>query len=202
MKIAMAALTVGAATLPLAAKSEDALRFDPQAFTQQSLTMPDGQQVNYKAYEGIFYVRNVEDSTYQTLNIYVPEKLADIPAVPVFLRTYVGGYAASTAKSPSPADATGRALKEGYVVCIPGSRGSNSTIVRDGQTIYTGTAPNGLLDLKAAVRYLRYNDDLIPGSSELIFTDGTSAGGAMSSLLGATGNAKAYEPMLKKDGCC
>lgn len=200
MKIAMAALTVGAATLPLAAKSDDALRFDPQAFTQQSLTMPDGQQVNYKAYEGIFYVRNVEDSTYQTLNIYVPEKLADIPAVPVFLRTYVGGYAASTAKSPSPADATGRALKEGYVVCIPGSRGSNSTIVRDGQTIYTGTAPNGLLDLKAAVRYLRYNDDLIPGSSELIFTDGTSAGGAMSSLLGATGNAKDYEPMLKKMG--
>ena len=66
--------------------------------------------------------------------------------------------------------------------------------------MYTGTAPNGLLDLKAAVRYLRYNDALIPGESELIFTDGTSAGGAMSSLLGATGNGKEYESYLKKMG--
>lgn len=178
----------------------DPLRFNPDNFTTQTLTMPDGEQIAYRAYEGIYYVTNVEDSTYQTLNIYVPEKLADIPQVPILMRTYVGGYMASTAISPSASDATGRALKEGYVVCIPGSRGSNSTIERNGKTVYTGTAPNGLLDLKAAVRYLRYNDALIPGESELIFTDGTSAGGAMSSLLGATGNAKQYEKYLKKMG--
>lgn len=178
----------------------DPLRFDPDNFSRQTLTMPDGEEVSYKAYEGIPYVRNIEDPAYQTLNIYVPEHLADIPRVPILLRTYVGGYMASTAKSPSPSDATGRALKEGYVVCIPGSRGSNSTIERGGETIYTGTAPNGLLDLKAAVRYLRYNNALIPGESELIFTDGTSAGGAMSSLLGSTGNAPEYEPYLKKMG--
>lgn len=178
----------------------DALRFNPDAFTNQSLTMPDGQVVPYKAYEGMYYVTNVEDSVYQTLNIYVPDQMADVENVPILLRTYVGGYAAATAKAPSPADATGRALKEGYVVCIPGSRGSNSTVEHDGKTFYTGIAPNGLLDLKAAVRYLRYNDDLIPGSAELIFTDGTSAGGAMSSLLGATGNATEYDSYLKKMG--
>lgn len=194
-----AALLVGAASFSTMAQN-DALRFNPDNFTLQTLAMPDGEQVAYKAYEGIFYVRNVEDSAYQTLNIYVPEKLADIPHVPILLRTYVGGYMASTAKSPSPTDATGRALKEGYVVCIPGSRGSNSTIERDGKTVYTGTAPNGLLDLKAAVRYLRYNDAYIPGESELIFTDGTSAGGAMSSLLGSTGNAKEYDEYLWKMG--
>lgn len=194
-----ASLLMGAGAMTAAAQT-DALRFDPDNFTRQTLTMPDGQQVSYKAYEGIYYVTNVEDSTYQTLNIYVPDKLADIAKVPILLRTYVGGYAASTAKSPSPADATGRALKEGYVVCIPGSRGSNSTVERNGETIYTGIAPNGLLDLKAAIRYLRYNDALIPGESELIFTDGTSAGGAMSSLLGATGNAKEYDKYLRKMG--
>lgn len=160
--------------------NNDPLRFNPDKFTRQTITMPTGETVKYRAYEDIFYVSNVEDSTYQTLNIYVPEKLAELPRVPVFLRTYVGGYAASTAKSPSPADATGRALQEGYVVCIPGSRGNNSTVERNGKTVYTGVAPNGLLDLKAAVRYLRHNDALIPGDSELIFTDGTSAGGAMS----------------------
>ncbi len=198
-KLLLAAIIATTVTLPVAAKT-DALRFDPSKYTTQQLTMPDGKQVTYKAYEGIYYVKNVEDSTYQTLNIYVPDKLADLPDVPILLRTYVGGYAASTAKTPSPADATGRALKEGYVVCIPGSRGNNSTITRNGKTIFTGIAPNGLLDLKAAVRYLRYNDDLIPGNSEFIFTDGTSAGGAMSSLLGATGNAPEYGPYLKKMG--
>lgn len=185
--------------LPLVAET-DVLKFNPDKFTRQTLTMPDGAQVDYKAYEGIYYVTNVEDSAYQTLNLYVPDKLAHVPAVPILLRTYVGGFAASSAKTPSPTDATGRALQEGYVVCIPGSRGNNSKIHRDGQIVYTGIAPNGLLDLKAAVRYLRYNDDLIPGNSELIFTDGTSAGGAMSSLLGSTGNAKDYEPYLEKMG--
>ena len=198
-KIMAASLLLSAGCSVASAKT-NSLRFNPDSFTRQTLTMPDGTQINYKAYEGMYYVTNVEDSTYQTLNIYVPEKLADIPKVPILLRTYVGGYAASTAKSPSPSDATGRALEEGYVVCTPGSRGSNSTIVRNGKTIYTGMAPNGLLDLKAAVRYLRYNDDLIPGESELIFTDGTSAGGAMSSLLGATGNGREYDKYLKKMG--
>lgn len=176
------------------------LRFDPEAYTVKSLEMPDGTTVAYKAYEGIYYVANVEDSAYQTLNIYVPEKLANVARVPILMRNYVGGYAASKAKTPSATDATGRALQEGYVVCIPGARGNNSTLERNGKTIVTGTAPNGLLDLKAATRYLHYNDDLIPGSSDLIFTDGTSAGGAMSSLQGATGNAADYEPYLKKMG--
>lgn len=198
-KYMLASLLLGGSALTSLAQ-EDALRFNPDKFTRQTLTMPDGEEISFKAYEGINYVRNVEDPTYQTLNIYVPEKMAEIEKIPVFLRTYIGGYAASTAKSPSPSDATGRALKEGYVVCIPGSRGSNSTIKKNGETIYTGTAPNGLLDLKAAIRYLRYNDALIPGESELIFTDGTSAGGAMSSLLGATGNSNDYEDALKKMG--
>ena len=198
-KLLMCGLLLGTASISAMAQS-DPLKFDPSRFTRQSLTMPDGQKITYKAYEGIYYVKNIEDSTYQTLNIYVPDKMAETPRIPILLRTYIGGYAASTAKSPSPSDATGRALKEGYVVCIPGSRGSNSTITRNGKTIYTGIAPNGLLDLKAAIRYLRYNNALIPGESELIFTDGTSAGGAMSSLLGATGNCKDYEPYLKKMG--
>lgn len=174
------------------------LRFNPDQYETSSLTMPDGTKVSFKSYEGIYYVRNIEDSLYQTLNIYVPDNLREDS--PIFLRTYIGGYMASTAKSPSATDASGRALREGYVVCIPGSRGSNSKVMKDGQEIYTGKAPNGLLDLKAAVRYLKFNDDLIPGNSNKIITDGTSAGGAMSSLVGATGNYHEYETMLKKMG--
>ena len=41
----------------------------------------------------------------------------------------------------------------------------------------------GVTDLKAAVRYLRYNDSLIPGSKNRIFTFGHSGGGAQSALI-------------------
>ena len=202
-KICITTLTsaaiIGCAT-SVQAKNFDKLIFNPDIAKQASLTMPSGETVDYTAYEGIFYVTNVEDSVYQTLNIYVPETLRANNSTPIFLRTYIGGYMATTAKAPSASDATGRALKEGYVVCIPGSRGANSTITRDGKTVYTGTAPNGLLDLKAAIRYLRYNNDLIPGDAERIIIDGTSAGGAMSALVGSTGDRHEYDKYLKKMG--
>jgi hypothetical protein len=53
-------------------------------------------------------VTNVEDSTYQTLNFYVPEQLANGDKTPILLRTYVGGYMASTAKDHSATDANDR----------------------------------------------------------------------------------------------
>ncbi|MBQ3688281.1 MAG: alpha/beta hydrolase [Bacteroidales bacterium] len=191
------------------------LKFNTENFTQRKLSMPDGYVVNYKSYEGIYYVQNVEDSVFQVLNIFVPENMRKNS--PIFLRTYTGGYMASRAKLPSPNDASGRALEEGYVVCIPASRGSNSFVHKElyaknkkngkkkkltgeFETVYTGKFPAGLLDLKAAVRYLRANDDLIEGNSQKIITDGTSAGGAMSALLGATGNHPDYEKLLEKMG--
>ena len=184
------------------------LHFDATKGEARVMTMPDGKEVGYMTYEGMFFVTNVEDSAYQTINIYVPDGATQ--QTPIFLRTYVGGYMASKAGQPQAGDATGRALKEGYVVAIPGSRGRNSTVtasktdkkagVKQGQTIYTGRAPAAILDLKAAIRYLRNFDKEMPGDAEKIITDGTSAGGAMSALMGATGNNPAYEPLLKAMG--
>ena len=57
-----------------------------------------------------------------------------------------------------------------------------------------------LLDLKAAIRYLRHFDRQMPGDAERIITDGTSAGGAMSALMGATGNNPVYAELLKAMG--
>ena len=67
-------------------------------------------------------------------------------------------------------------------------------------TIYTGRAPKAILDLKAAIRYLRHFDKQMLGDAERIITDGTSAGGAMSALMGATGNNPEYADMLKAMG--
>lgn len=188
--------------LSVMAAGQEALRFQPESYKVDSIVMPAGNVVKFKSYEGIFYVSNVEDSTYQRLNIYVPldVKGRSDAEIPILMRNNVGGYMASPAGTPSPADATGRALEEGYVVCIPGARGNGSTVTLNGESVNTGIAPNGLLDLKAATRYLHYNDDLIPGNSNLIFTDGTSAGGAMSALQGSTGDAPEYLPYLSAMG--
>ena len=184
------------------------LNFDPTAGEERVMTMPDGSQVRYTAWERLYFVTNVEDSAYQFLNVYAPEGATQ--QSPILLRTYVGGYMASAAGLPQAGDASGRALKEGMVVVIPGSRGRNSTVIatktnkkagiKKGQTIYTGRAPAALLDLKAAIRYLRHFDSEMPGNAEKIVTDGTSAGGAMSALMGATGNHPAYEPLLQAMG--
>ena len=89
------------------------------------------------------------------------------------------------------------ALSKGYIVASAGTRGRTS---KNASGIYTGKAPEGIVDLKAAVRYLKYNDKNMPGDADKIISNGTSAGGAMSTLLGATGNNPDYEPYLKTLG--
>lgn len=105
-----------------------------------------------------------------------------------------GGGAAPGAGGPN---AIQLALSRGYVVASPGARGRTS---RNAAGEYTGKAPAAIVDLKAAVRYLRFNDAAMPGNAERIVSNGTSAGGALSALLGATGNSADYEPYLKALG--
>ena len=83
------------------------------------------------------------------------------------------------------------ALSKGYVVASAGARG---------RTTPTGKAPAHIVDLKAAIRYLKYNDRSMPGDANKIISNGTSAGGALSTLLGATGNNPDYESYLTELG--
>jgi hypothetical protein len=89
------------------------------------------------------------------------------------------------------------ALSKGYIVASAGARGRTT---KDAQGIYTGKAPTDIVDLKAAIRYLKFNDAKMLGNANKIISNGTSAGGAMSTLLGATGNNADYEPYLKALG--
>ena len=73
------------------------------------------------------------------------------------------------------------ALASGLVVVNPGARGRDN-VNADG--VYFGKAPAAIVDLKAAVRYLKANSGVVPGNTDRIVSSGSSAGGALSVLLG------------------
>ncbi|MFC8429698.1 subtype B tannase [Streptomyces sp. NPDC057253] len=89
------------------------------------------------------------------------------------------------------------ALAAGYVVIEPGARGRT---LKNSSGEYYGTAPAAIVDLKAAVRYVKANKGRIPGDVERIVSAGTSAGGALSALLGASGDSPDYDRLLKEIG--
>lgn len=185
------------------------LDFDATKYTVQTSTL-DGKTFSYRAYEGIVYVQHPLDPAYETINIYVPVEYYSARTVggytidnaPIFFPNSVGGYMPGAAAKPG-LDFEGKpnalvvALSRGLIVAAPGARGRT---LQDGSGRYTGKAPAAIVDLKAAVRYLRLNDKLIPGSSERIISNGTSAGGGLSALLGASGDNADYEPYLKALG--
>ena len=58
----------------------------------------------------------------------------------------------------------------------------------------------GVTDLKAAIRYYRFNDSSLPGNSSKIYTFGHSGGGAQSAIAGASGDSKLYYKYLEQIG--
>lgn len=191
-------------------KMEDTynLNFDSNNYTIKTATV-NGKTITYRAYENIVYVKNPVDIKYQTLNIYIPEEYFNGESIgeynnknaPIFLPNSVGGYMpgeALTTENERNGKTLLNALSRGYVVIAPGARGRT---LSDEDGNYTGKAPAAIVDLKAAVRYIKYNKDRLPaGNTDRIVSNGTSAGGALSSLLGASGNSKIYEPYLLELG--
>lgn len=159
--------------------------------------------VRYRAFENLQYTAHPV-SPIQTMHIYAPEAFYSgaeingyqLRSAPIFFPNTVGGY------MPGPAaEATStvilEALAHGYVVACPGVRGSG---MQDSAGKQIGTAPAAICDLKAAVRYLRFHASKLPGNCEKIVSNGTSAGGALSALLGASGNHADYEASLAELG--
>ena len=187
------------------------LNFDVNKNYKTETVKVNGKNITYRAYENIVYVKNPVDINYQTINIYIPEEYFNGKTVgkynektaPIFFPNSVGGYMPGAAGKPEIDKRKGKenaslvALSRGYIVAAAGARGRT---LKNEQGNYTGKAPAAIVDLKAAIRYLHYNDKAMPGNAERIVSNGTSAGGALSALLGATGNSKDYEPYLKELG--
>ena len=61
-------------------------------------------------------------------------------------------------------------------------------------------APAGVTDFKAAIRYTRYNEGIIPGNMDEFYVEGMSGGGAQAAVIGASGDSSLYEEYLKEIG--
>lgn len=183
------------------------LNFDASKFTVETAQV-NGKTISFRAYKNIVYVKNPVDTKYQSLNFYVPVEyfegksinIFDKNSAPIFLPNNVGGYMPAEPGQAGTDNRSGKenailvALSKGFVVAAPGARGR--TLIDENKKYY-GKAPAAIIDLKAAVRYLRFNDKTMPGNAEKIVSNGTSAGGALSALLGAAGNNSDYETYLK-----
>ena len=184
------------------------LTFDINNYESMTGTV-DNKEIKYRAFEYIPYVSNPIDIDQQYINIYIPEEYFNNGTVngyntqtaPIFMPNNVGGYMPSQPMAPkvenNKPNSALYALSRGYVVASPATRGRTNK-ASDGNFI--GKAPAVIVDLQAATAYLHANDATMPGNAKRIITNGTSAGGAVSLLQGATGNKSDYQPYLQALG--
>lgn len=203
--------------------SDDALSFSNAVATVLTPHL-DGREIKVTMYEDC-YAASPNRLDDQRISIYVPEG-ADKNSPIIFMvnnggwrsdaykdRTQVKSYGTETQtdrsgntrevtvgdyKSDSDTDAVGRALAEGYVVVSHGARSRG-----DGLTAgeYMGHSPATMTDTKAAIRYLKYNSEALPaGDTDKIVITGTSGGGALSTVVAASGNSPDYFPSLYEIG--
>ena len=170
---------------------------------------------------GVVYVSNPASLDYETLGIYVPGAYLEATAngdgtytASVKSDAQVGQFTAATAPYVLPvntpgfnasqaptwlADGIASYTQAGMIYLQPGIRGRDNTTDSQGQEV-VGGAPWGVTDLKAAIRYVRYNKDVLPGDTDKIVSFGHSGGGAQSAILGASGDSTLYNPYLEALG--
>lgn len=175
----------------------------------------------YDAEHDVYWLADVayctapRDAAHETLSVFVPgkylrgEKRAGgaytcsinysakvngytAATAPMLLAVNTKAYKEVTASAAYHDDAMGGFLRAGMVCVFPGMRRT------DGEN--PGTAPWGVVDLKAAVRFLRLNMERLPGDPNRIFAFGTGEGGALSAVLGASGDSEDYLPYLNRIG--
>ena len=163
---------------------------------------------------GLRYVATPQAADYETLGIYVPgayftgkDNGNGTYAVTVNASGAVGSFTAATAPTVFPVNTPGYSaqkppteysydtikayMEAGFIYVHAGLRGKDS----NSQT-YSGNAPWGVTDLKAAVRYRRYNAASIPGDAAKVYVFGHSGGGAQSAVAGASGDSGLFAPYL------
>ena len=182
------------------------------AITRELNVTVDGSPLKVTQYEDYYLAEPL--STEQRVSVYVPETATKDS--PVILCVNNAGWMANsyssrtkvakddpeenTAYSGSDdADKVGMLLSKGYVLVSYGCRSRIDKPGDDG--LYMGHSPATVTDTKAVIRYLRNNSDLLPaGDLDRIVITGTSGGGALSTLIAASGDSTDFLPYLYEIG--
>ena len=165
---------------------------------------------------GLVYVSKPATKEYESMAIYVPgdymncTKKGDKYTCTLNNENKIKGYTSETAPIVMPINTPGYSaqksptsynyneisnyIESGFIYVYSGARGRNN-----GDN-YSGGAPWGVTDFKAAIRYLRYNTNSLPGDEDSIFVFGHSGGGAQSTILGASGDSDLYKEYLEEIG--
>ena len=228
VSLAAGALATGCSTSNEETEAADAASNDAKGSAPTGALAFDSAKWSYDADNDVYYqigasyCEKPQASDYETLAVMVPGAYLDATengdgtytatlnangslegytatTAPVVMPINTAGYSAQPALTSYSYEGVSEYLKAGFVYVYAGCRGRENGENSDGST-FEGGAPWGVTDLKAAVRYLRYNDALIPGNKEAIFSFGHSGGGAQSAVLGASGDSMLYEPYLKEIG--
>ena len=85
------------------------------------------------------------------------------------------GYASMSAPTSYDYSTVSAYITEGIIFAYSGCRGRYT-----GKEEYVAEAPWCVTDLKSAIRYLRYNKEILPGDTDKIYTFEMSGGGAQS----------------------
>ncbi len=163
-------------------------------------------------YQGVYTSANITNDDLQRMNIYVPADYFEVDeegnVTGINEDATVGNYTPSTApivfsnefggwRSSQPKSADTDCIKEGMIYVTVGGR-SRDAVDENGNI--TGKSPTQAVDMKAGIIELRANEDVIPGDKNKIISVGTSGGGQMSSLLGASGNMTEYYEYMYEAG--
>ncbi len=156
--------------------------------------------------EDLVYTPVPKDVRFQRLSVYAPKQLLNedgtlteaAKTVPVVFVNSAAGYAQMPHEwLENPRCKAPQYLKRGWVYVTCGCRGRET---KDAEGTWAGKAPATLVDFKTAIRFLRHNRTYLPGDWEKIVSVGTSAGGAMSTLIGVTGDSEKFLPYLQENG--
>lgn len=188
--------------------------------TNQTLELADcrnkwffDEQYQVWCLEDILYTQKATTPKFQRMSIFVPKPYLNRDGS-VNESGAMGAYTARTApvvfannsagymQMPhtwlgGPRDASAQYLQRGMIYVSCGCRGRES---RDQDGKLCGKSPWALVDLKTGIRFLRHNASALPGDLNKIISVGWSAGGAMSTLIGVTGNNENYNAFLEENG--
>ena len=210
---------------PMAYAAQDS---DPLSFADAKVTVltpkVDGEELTVTKYEDVYCA--TPNSAEQQLAVFVPENATAASPI-VYMVDNSGwrsdayatvkdtvasyGYVEQTNSwtgvtstvlvgdyySGTDTDAVGECLANGYIIVVAGLRSRADGLTGDE---YLGHSPATMTDAKAVIRYLKYNDAVIPGSSDRIVITGTSGGGALSVVTAASGNSADYYESLYEIG--